>query len=252
MRLSLRKPQIKLACLFLMLTGFGVSAQMAGPGGPAGMTAAITKLFGDNRAFTAKTEVQLLDNSQKEIALMPMNFSLLDKSIRVEMDLSQVKNREMPPGTAESLKQMGMARVISIINPGKKAAYVLYPDQKMMLTIAVTNEEPNDASSKLNKTSLGNETVDGHPCVKNKVTVPGEGGEKIDVTMWNATDLKDFPVQIQTKERENTSIMRFKQVQLTKPEASLFEPPSDYTQYASQQELMQAILKKMAPGVDKK
>ena len=252
MRLSLREPYIRLTALAVLLTGFGVSAQIGGPGGPAGMTAAITKLFGDNRAFTAKTEVQLLDSSQKEIAFMPMNFALLDKNIRVEMDLSQVKNREMPPGAAESLKQMGMARVTSIINPGKKAAYVLYPDQKMMLTIAVTNEEPNDASSKLDKTPLGNETVEGHPCVKNKVTLPGDGGEKIDVTMWNATDLKDFPVQIQTKERENTSIMKFKQVQLTKPEASLFDPPTDYTQYTSQQELMQAILKKVAPGTDKK
>ena len=139
MRLSLREPELKLALVVLLLSGFGVSAQIGGPAGPAGMTAAVTKLFGDNRAFTSKSEVQLLDSSQKEIALMPMNFSLLDKNIRVEMDLSQVKNREMPPGAAESLKQMGMARVVSIINPGKKAAYVLYPDQKMMLTIAVTN-----------------------------------------------------------------------------------------------------------------
>src|SRR3974390_895708 len=100
----------KLSGLVLVLTAVGGLGKVGGPGGPAGMSATITKLFGDNRAFTSKAEVQLLDSSQKEVALMPMDFSLLEKSIRVEMDLTQVKNKEMPPGVAESLKKMGMAR----------------------------------------------------------------------------------------------------------------------------------------------
>jgi len=245
--------QTKLTGLALILTAVAASAQIGGPGGPTGMGAAITKLFGENRAFTAKAEVQLLDGSQKEIAVMPMDFSLLDKSLRVEMDLSQVKNREMPPGAVESLKQMGMARVVSIINPSKQSAYMLYPDQKVLLSVPLPKEQTNTpAASKLEKTALGNETVDGHACVKNKVTLTDDTGQPIDVTLWNATDLKDFPVQIQTKEKENTSMMRFKQVQLTKPDAALFEPPADYAHYGSQEELMQAILTKATAALDKK
>jgi hypothetical protein len=252
MKRSFLSLQLTLTVLALMLTAIGASAQIGGRG-PAGMSAAITKLFGDNRAFSAKAEVQLLDASQKEVAVMPMDFSLLDKSIRVEMDLAQVKNREMPAGAVESLKQMGMARVVSIINPNRKLAYVLYPDQKVLLSVPLPKDDTNAAaSSKLEKTPLGNETVDGHACVKNKVTLTDDAGQPVDVTLWNATDLKDFPVQIQTKEKENTSMMRFKQVQLTKPDPALFEPPADYTQYTSQQELMQAILKKAAPAPDKK
>jgi hypothetical protein len=243
----------KLFGLVLVLTAIGASGQIGGPGGPAGMSATITKLFGENRAFTAKAEVQLLDNSQKEIAVMPMDFSLLDKSVRVEMDLGQVKNREMPPGAIDSLKRMGMARVISIINPSRKSVYVLYPDQKVLLNVPLPKEETNaPASSKLEKKPIGNETVDGHACVKNKVTLTDDAGQPVDVTLWNATDLKDFPIQIQSKEKENTSMMRFKQIQLVRPEPALFEPPADYTQYSSQQELMQAILKKAAPGPDQK
>lgn len=217
------------------------------------MSATIIKLFGENRAFTAKAEVQLLDGSQKEVAMMPMDFSLLDKNIRVEMDLTQAKNREMPPGALESLKQMGMARVISIVNPSKKLAYVLYPDQKVLLSFSLKNEETNaPTSSKLEKKALGNETVDGHACVKNKVTLTDDTGKPVDVILWNASDLKDFPVQIQTKEGDNTSMMKFRQVQLTKPDPALFEPPADYTRFDSQQEMMQAILKKAAPAPDKK
>jgi hypothetical protein len=239
--------------LVLILTVINASAQIGGPGGPAGMSATIIKLFGENRAFTAKAEVQLLDGSQKEVAMMPMDFSLLDKDIRVEMDLTQAKNREMPPGALESLKQMGMARVISIVNPSKKLAYVLYPDQKVLLSFSLKNEETNaPTSSNLEKKALGNETVDGHACVKNKVTLTDDTGRPVDVILWNASDLKDFPIQIQTKEGDNTSMMKFRQVQLTKPDPALFEPPADYTRFDSQQEMMQAILKKAAPAPDKK
>jgi hypothetical protein len=239
--------------LGLLLTAAGASAQIGGPGGPGGMGATIIKLFGDNHAFTAKAEVQLLDSSQKEIAVMPMDFLLLEKNIRVEMDLTQGKNREMPPGAMDSLKQMGMARVISIINPAKGLAYVMYPDQKVLLGMPLPKEGTNaPASAKLEKTQLGNETVEGHACVKNKVTITDDSGQPVDVILWNATDLKDFPVQIQTKEKDVTSMMRFRQVQLTKPDAALFEPPADYTRYSSQQEMMQAILKKATTAPDKK
>lgn len=254
MRLAFGCKQIAFAALVLGASGLSALAQLGGPGGPAGLTAAITKLFGDNRAFTAKAEVQLLDGNQKEVAVMPMDFSLLDSNIRVEMDLAQIKNQQMRPGTIESLKQMGMAHVISIINPGKTTALVLYPDQKLLLKVPLTKEEAAAATSaeKLKKTPVGNETVDGHPCVKNKVTFTDAGGQSIDVILWNATDLKDFPVQIQTKENENTSMMRFKQVQFNKPESALFEPPAGYTQCTSQDDLMEALLKKAGPAPEQK
>lgn len=250
MRLAFRVKQTFLVGSILAASAFGALAQIGGPAGPAGLTAAITKLFGDNRAFSAKAEVQLLDGEQKEIAVMPMDFSLLDSSIRVEMDLAQVKNQQMPPGTIESLKQMGMAHVISIINPGKTNALVLYPDQKLLLRVPLPKEEAAAAASaeKLKKTPIGNETVAGHPCVKNKVTITDAGGQSVDVLLWNATDLRDFPVQIQTKEKESTSMMRFKEVKFNQPDSSLFEPPAGYTQCTSREELMQAMLKKAGPA----
>ena len=54
--------------------------------------------------------------------------------------------------------------------------------------------------------------------------------------------------QIQTKEQENTSFVRFKQVQFKKPDADLFEPPNGYTQYSDPQELMQGVMKKVMEG----
>src|SRR6266404_3250446 len=82
----------------VLLTGVCAYAQMPGAGGPAGMTTALIKLFGDINAFSAKAEVQVLDESQKEVSIMPMDFSLRDKRIRVDIDQSQTKSRSMPPG----------------------------------------------------------------------------------------------------------------------------------------------------------
>jgi hypothetical protein len=231
----------------LLLAGTAAQAQMPGAGAPAGMSAALIKLFGDVKAFTAKAEIQVLDASQKERATMPMDFALLDKMIRVQLDLTQMKSSDMPAGAAEQLKSMGMAQVVSIVRPDKKVAYVIYPEQKMMMTMPLPKSDTDAAEkdTKLQKTALGKETVDGHSCVKNKVLMTDEKGTNVEAITWNASDLKDFPVQIQTQEKENTSIIRFKQVQFTKPDAKQFEVPAGYTQYSSPQEMMQGMMKKM-------
>src|SRR5436190_20645814 len=187
----------------VILWGFArAQAQIPGAGDAGGMTAALTKLFGDVTAFTAKAQVQVMDSTNKEIANMPMDFTLLDKKIRVEIDLTQTKNASMPPGAATTLRQMGMAQVISLVRPDKKLVYIIYPDQKAMITMPLPDEDLDVAAknSKTSKTPLGKETVDGHPCVKNKVVITSEKGEVLEATTWNAIDLQDFPLQIQTKE----------------------------------------------------
>jgi len=217
------------------------------------MTTALIKLFGDVAAFTAKADIQVLDDSQQELSNMPMDFALLDKRIRVDIDQAQTKSRSMPPGAAETLKQMGMARVVSILRPDKKTAYVFYPDQKAMMTMPLPDEDSQSAKApKTVKTALGKETIDGHACVKNKVVMTFDQGDPIEAITWNATDLKDFPVQIQTKEKANTSFVRFKQVQFDKPDASLFEPPAGYTEYSDPQALMKGVMKKVMEGAAKK
>lgn len=231
------------ALVALALSGWAASAQMPGAG-PAGMSAALTKLFGDIKAFTANAEVQALDGEQKELASMPMDFAMLDKKIRVEIDLLQVKSRNMPPGATATLKQMGLAHVVSIIRPDTKMLYVFYPEAQASLVTPLSNE----GDSKVTKAPQGKEKLDGHPCVKNKVTIKDEKGETVEATTWNATDLKDFPLQIQTKEKENTSFVRFKQVKLEKPDAKLFEVPPGYTQYSNQQDLVQGVMRKVMGG----
>ncbi len=249
MNTNVIRTTLKTAVAGVLLAGLSVSAQVGGSGAPGGMSAALTKLFGDNTAFSAKVEIQVLDSSQQELANVPMEFALLDKKVRMDVDLTKMKNKQMPPGAAESLKQMGMAQVVNIMRPDKKLVYAVYPNMKAVLSQPLPG---GDTEPKIEKTELGKETVDGHPCVKNKHVLTDDQGKKTEATTWNATDLKNFPVQIQTKDDENTSILKFKQVQLTKPDEKLFDPPADYTQYTNQADLQQAVMKKMMEAAPSK
>ena len=207
----------------------------------------MAKLFGDIASFTAKADVQVLDSDNKETVSMPMDFALLDKKIRVAIDLSQMKNSAMPPGMADTIKQMGMAHVVNIIRPDKKLTYTIYPDQKILLTLPLPAPQGAAAEkeAKVEKTPQGKETIDGHPCVKNKITTTDEEGKPVDALTWNATDLKDFPIKIETKEGGNTALLHFKDIQLDKAAAAQFDPPPGYKEYSNQQELMQAMMQKM-------
>ncbi len=241
---------------FLRITGAvivasvlaGVTALAQVPGGsPTGVDAALAKLFGDFKAFSAKADVRVLDKDQQETMSSPMNFALLDQKIRVEIDLSKMKSRQMPAGAAQQLKQMGMEQITSIIRPDKKQMYIIYPATQSCLTMAMPKEETDaiDNPPKIEKSEVGNEMIDGHPCVKTKVTMTDAKGQKRDALTWNATDLKNFPVQIQTTDDSNTLVMRFSQVQFTVPEAAQFDPPNGYTKYSDMQEMMMGIMKKM-------
>ena len=211
------------------------------------MNAAMIRLFGDIKGFSAQAELQVLDSSQVEIITMPMKFALLDQKFRIETDAARVKNKNMPTGMTNALKRWGLARVVSLIRPDKGLVYVIYPDQKALLRFPLP-DDGGSATPKITRTAVGKELIAGHPCTKNKVVITAGHGQPVEATTWEASDLKGFPVQIQTQERGNTSLMRFRDIQLAKPEAAQFEPPSGYTEYSDQEELGRAIEKKVGGG----
>jgi hypothetical protein len=87
--------------------------------------------------------------------------------------------------------------------------------------------------------------------VKNKVVITDDKGQKSEVTVWNATDLKDFPVQIQTAEKENTVVMRYRDIQFAKPDAKQFDAPAGFTEFGDVQQLMEGVMKKMLGSAGK-
>jgi len=73
----------------------GIANAQMPAGGPPGWNAAMTKLFGDIKAFSAKAEMRALDKSGQPAIQVPMNFALLDNKVRMDIDMTQVKKKQL-------------------------------------------------------------------------------------------------------------------------------------------------------------
>jgi len=244
---------MKRSLLLLSLIALALSLSPAraqyGPRGPR-FDASLSKLFGDNSAFSATLDFQTKDGGSGEVMSLPGRLAFHEGKARFEMDITQTRSGRIPPEVAEQMKAMGMGNMIIISRPDKKLAYMIYPGMK-----AYTENETKDLEDakaadkwKLAATELGKETVAGHPCVKNKVIVTDDKGDKHESTVWNATDLKQFPVKIETNERNIPVTMVFKDIKLAKPDSAQFEPPKDFKRYDNMQALLQEEMMKRIGG----
>lgn len=211
---------------------------------------AMDRLFGKNQSFSTVVVFQM-DGANGDKTSMTGKMSFDTGKTRFEMNMSEMQGSKMPPGAAQQMKAMGMDAMITISRPDLKLTYLVYPGlnsyAEMPSQDSSGSVSPDDY--KVETTELGKESVDGHDCVKNKVTVTDKEGVKHESTVWNASDLKDFPVKIVTNEGGNSVTMRYQNTAFVKPAASLFEAPADFTKYDSVQTMMQTeMMKKMGGG----
>jgi hypothetical protein len=244
--------------LALALTASRAAAQPAFGGGgslPA-IGPMLSKLFGDKAAFTAKGDMKILDQAGQESVSLPVSFAVADGKIRTEVDMARMSGAQLPP-EASMMKQLNLGLIVSVVRPDKKQVILIYPNLKGYTSMSTDDDATTNAvkEPKITKTELAKETVAGHPCVKNKVVIAADKGDAQEFTVWNATDLKDFPVQFQTAERGRIVQVTCKEIQQTKPADSQFEPPAGYTGYADMREMfmtmMQRSMPKPSPGADK-
>jgi hypothetical protein len=234
--------------LSLNLTAY---AQPGPPSGPQ-FGGTMDKLFGENQSFAAALEFQTIDKSGNTVT-MPGKISFDTGKSRFEVNMTDVQGGQMTPNIAAQMKSMGLDQMVILARPDQKAAYLVYPElQSYVLNNlpAETESVATNSDYKAETTELGKETVDDHPCVKNKVVVTDDEGTKHEYTVWNATDLKKFPIKMETTEQGRATTMLFKNVSTAKPAASLFDPPSGYTKYDSVQSMMmQQVMKQMGGGM---
>jgi hypothetical protein len=213
---------VRLVLLTVFLKSLTALAQM--PDG--GVNSAMIKLFGTNPVFTAQAEVRVMNSNRVVWLEMPGVFAAADTKLRVDVDMNLIRSTSITPAM---IKQLGLDRVTSVIRPDKRMTYIIYPGKKNFITMPLAAEDAQIASQKLEKKPLAKETIDGHPCVKNLSTVKSsKGAVLVQATTWNATDLKDFPLQVEIREGGNTTAMHFKNVNFTRPDATLFEVPAGF------------------------
>jgi hypothetical protein len=225
-------------------------AQGPMPGGnatPGTLNPHLQSLFGKIAGFSSRLEMRVTDKSQKEIMSSTMDFALLEGKSRMDMDMTTIKSDQIQEGMTAMVKQMGMDKIITITLPEKKAMLLVYPSLKSHVEMPLSQEDQSvlGQQPKVEKTELGKETIDGHPCVKNKVILTDASGRKFDAVVWYATDLESFPLRMQFTEKDNTSTLTYKDVKLERPSADQFEVASDSTRYPSIQAMMGVVMQKM-------
>jgi hypothetical protein len=241
-----------LACAGILLAGSGVSFGQIPGAGKGGMAAGFTKFFGDTTNFVSKAEVRVFDKNKKETTSMAMGFDMLGGlRMRMDINLAAVKSQQMSPEFAAGLRQLGMDQMTTILLEDKNTIISIYPGLKAYAESPMPKDEiaAKAITYKVTKTRLGKETIDGHLCEKESVTLTDDKGMKQHAIVWSATDLKGFPVQIQITEDDSTLMMRFKDVKLGRPYESSFQPTPGFSKFDSVDALMSsAITHKMSNG----
>jgi outer membrane lipoprotein-sorting protein len=206
------------------------------------------KLFGDNQRFSATMQIQMSGNSGPVTMSGKMYFD--NGNSRFEMDMSQMQGANIPPQAMAQMKSIGLDKMVNITQTGQNTIYIVYPDAQAYteMTSPAPPTGATNTDTKVDITALGNETVDGHPCVKNKAVVTDKQGAQHEFTVWNATDLKNFPVEITMNEQGTPMTMYYKDISFSRPDSSLFTPPSGFTKYDSMPEMMQSIMMKSLGG----
>lgn len=217
---------------------FPAGAQFDGPAS-TGVSASLVRLFGTNHAITAQAEVQVLGPDNKERVGTPMNFTLTGGKIRVEVDMNRMRNREQPNAVAQ-VKPLGLDQVVSIIRPDQRTTLVAFPKLRSFVKLAMPANEAEAflKRAKIERTTIAKEKMEGYQCIKQRVVITDDSGQKSEATVWTAPDLRNFPVCVATREKQGTVVIRFRNVQFARAEPSRFEPPAGFQEYADIQALM--------------
>ncbi len=241
-------PMKKLLLLAAVMFGFTVVTASAQPGQPPGPSwdGAMIKIFGDHTGFSGTMEMEMPGPAGQPMT-MRGKIAQLDGKARTEMDMSAMQGG-LPPQAVARMKQMGMSKMISITIPSQSLVYLVYPDMRAYVAMSTQQTNTPVSEYKTDVTKLGEETVSGHDCTKNKMVVTGPDGTPHEFTVWIATDMDKFPIKVQVALPDgNSMVMNFKDVKLEKPDASLFDPPAGFTKYDNMRDLMMSRMRGAPP-----
>lgn len=229
---------------------FGRAPEMSGPPRGPELGGHLAKVFNDHPNFAADVEFEHKDASGRAIS-MPGKLAYTEGKSRFETDMASIKGGGLPPDAATQMKEMGMDKMVIISRPDRKTAYTVYPGMNAYLERKTEAKENKGAEpeAKVEITELGKEKVGGRECIKNKVIVTDKDGTKHESIVWNATDLKKFPVKIETKAEGGTMTMVFKEVKMTKPAEDQFDLPAGASKHDSMMGMMQQKMMEKMGGM---
>jgi len=206
-------------------------------------------VFGKNAAFTA-TAVSTVGMAGRGGQEVETQYAVLDGNMRTETDMTRMKGGAMPLEAVAQMKQMGMDRTVVIHRSAENKTYMIYPGLKSYCVISAAKADGTGETKppKIERTEVGKETVEGHPCVKYKLTMTMDGGRKVDMLVWQAADLNQFPIKTEATHDNTTITTVFRDIKMTRSDASLFQVPAGFKADGSMHERMMSVMGAMLGG----
>jgi hypothetical protein len=241
----MKKPLSILAAV--LFCGLPVLAQMGGGASPgANYDNGMQKLFAATPVFSATVQTKM--DGPNGVMNVKTKMFFDHENSRTEMNMADAQGGGLPPEALSQMQALGMDKVVSISLADKKSVYMVYPNIHSYVAMDISSAGLATNTFQTQITKIGEETVDGHPCIKNK-TVVWSDDQTNEFTVWNASDLKNFPIQIAMSQQGTSATISFGALSFDKLDASLFQPPAGYTRYGTVQDLMQSALMNHPSGM---
>ena len=143
--------------------------------------------------------------------------------------------------------------MITITRPDLGVTWQLFPKSMKYVERPIgTQEGPpvvNPKDIKIDTEKLGEETIDGHPCVKWKVTMTTPDAKSVTYYSWGAQDLDNFEIKKEfTGTANESTVFEYSNIALGDPDKSVFEIPAGYTQ-APESEMNALMMQEMGISI---
>lgn len=99
-----------------------------------------------------------------------------------------------------------------------------------MNTARQQNPFAQASDATIERSPAGTDTVDGHTCKVENLTVTGKSGKPAKMKVWEADDLHGFPVKIEMQSEKGPITVLYKDISFDTPAASLFTHPDNCQQ----------------------
>lgn len=198
----------------------------------AGIKSVISKFTENTPQFTAVFHFQVLDTTSVPRLQMMMAMTMAEKDMRADVFVTALP--QIPPEQRALMKSLQMDRIVLLTRINEKKSYIVFPEIQAYQEFPINDDTLKETARRstavrLQKTEVGQETVNGHACTKTLVEITETNRTSENAIIWIAPELKEFPVRIAVRKGNLLDVFEFKNVQLTSPSPTVFEIPTNYT-----------------------
>lgn len=178
--------------------------------------------FSADLIMTSFKDKSILFISSGKLARRGPNF-------RSDIDISNAIKEASPE--ARMFSRMAFIEIAA-----EKRVYTLYPELKKYMDAELV--KPRGKEVRIDRERLGEETIDGHRCVRYRITITPEDGKPYGGLIWEAKNLDNFVIKAEFEEQGVKSVIELRNVKFVTPPAVLFQVPKGFDRASNMMELM--------------